>query len=83
MNSMANQLIKVLPDDARQKIGENIANEIANEMEDYILKGMVTMTKDFSKTESASEYGVVLVAMRKRMAERLSAMVVKIEKFNG
>jgi len=83
MSTMADQLIKVLPDDARQKIGENIANEIANEMEDYILKGMVTMTKDFSKSASASEYGVVLVAMRKRLVARLSEMVTKIEKFNG
>jgi len=80
---MADKLVKVLSDDQRTKIGEGIANDLVNELEDYLLKGMVAMVKDYSKTGSKSEYSVVLAGMRRRLAERLRGTVEKVEKFNG
>ena len=80
---MADKLVKVLSEDQRMKIGEGIANDLANELEDYLLKGMVTMVKDFSKTGSKSEYTEVLAGMRRRLVERFRGTVEKIEKFNG
>lgn len=80
---MADKLVKVLSEDQRVKIGETIANDLVNELEDYLLKGMVNMSKDFSKTGAKSEYSMVLQGMRRRLVERLRGTVEKVEKFNG